>query len=124
MRLRYMIEFSMIGVDPDQLVLPYPVGVWIQGPNPVIDFGLAFLPAYDYARERAVEVIEQVYGNDPDPPDDLLEQCRELLVPIIKVKSKIQGTDDYDSVEDCADALMHSIAAWRPPPEINDDESH
>lgn len=119
-----MIEFSMVGDDPDQAEFPYPIGVWIQGPDPGIDFGLAFLPSHAGARERAVEVIEQVCGNDPDPPDDLLEQCRELLVPIINVKSKIRETEDFDSVEDCADAMMQSVAAWRPPLEITDDESH
>lgn len=123
MRLRFMVEFSMIRDDPDELVLPYPVGVWIQGPDPGVDFGLAFLPAHDGARVRAVELIEQVCGNDPDPPDDLLEQCRELLVPVIKVKSKILETDEYDSIEHCADAMMRSITAWKPPTKSSNEDT-
>lgn len=113
---------NVFGRRPREPGFPFPVGVWVQGPEPH-DLGCAFLTQHVRAQSRAEMVVARVLqNNDQNPPEDFLEQCRDILVPMVQVKSKIQTTEDFGSMEECVDVMMQQIAVWESPPAVYDDD--
>jgi len=104
MKLRYMIEYTL---ENGQYK---PIGVWIQGPGPGLDVVIEFLPGNQAAAEDADWVLNRLVEQGATSlPEDFLEYHLETMSPYIGTRGPIQTTEDYDTAEEAAAAVLERI---------------
>ncbi len=108
MRLRYMLEYTLL--DRDANPRYEPIGVWVQGPGPGLDIIMEFLPGNDEAQEEADWVINRLVENDVKSlMDGFLEYHRATMSPYRGMRGEIVETEDYQKAEECAKAVCRLI---------------
>ena len=115
MKLRYMIECELRDC-PDS---PYfhPVGVWVQGPGPGLDFIIRWLPGYEKKptamdSEEEIKRVMKEYGKT-DLPKGFLEYWQSTISPYRGDRLQIIRTTRFKSKEECAEAILKDISKCR-----------
>ena len=109
-KLRYMVEYAL----RDRIRAPRyePIGVWVQGPGPGLDLVIGFLPGNAEAAEDAEWVINRLVENEVRSlADDFLEYHQATLSPYRGMRGAVVETDEYASVEACAQSVLENMAA-------------
>jgi hypothetical protein len=109
MGLRYFID-SVIR-DRDSNPRYEPVGVWVQGPGPGLDIIMEYIESDDpvvlEAQEEADWVINRLVENGVrELPEGFLEYHRQTLSPYRGSRGPVTQTDDFDSAQACAAAVL------------------
>ncbi|MCY4091429.1 MAG: hypothetical protein OXF62_11475 [Caldilineaceae bacterium] len=112
MRLRYMVESKLRAVE--QPFLYDPIGVWVVGPGEGLDLLIRYLPGYEEEQAAADLIPERMRAAGMLAiPSGFLEYHEAQFSPYRGVRGPIITTDDWDSPEECARAVLNQIKALR-----------
>ena len=109
-QLRYMVDYVLQGrIGTDSRFVP--IGVWVQGPGPGHDFTIRFLPGHDEAQKDAGGIRDRLieYGYR-GLPDDFLDFYQQTA-PYFRMRGAIVETDEFPSLEACANFVLHQITS-------------
>ena len=111
MKLRYMID--QVAINPGEFPVKYePVGVWVMGYGPGIDFD-GFFRDTPNAKEREEDflwVINRLVEEDiRSLPLDFLEYHLQSRSAYEGVFSEIVETEDFGSLAECGRTILKSL---------------
>ncbi len=111
MKLRYMIECELRDLEDS----PYyhPIGVWVQGPGPGLDFIIRWLPGFE--KKEGLDTEEEIKARfkDTDKKDlskGFLEYWQSTMSPYRGDRLTIMRSDRFKSKEECAESILKRIA--------------
>ncbi|MDE0180269.1 MAG: hypothetical protein OXL39_02920 [Caldilineaceae bacterium] len=110
--LRYMVDYVMKdppGGDSSWI----PIGVWVQGPGPGLDFTIRFVPGHDEAQQDADSIRDRLieYGMRGLRHDFL--DFYQQTAPYFRMRGAIIETDEFPSLEACANFVLNQITSGR-----------
>lgn len=108
MKIRYFIECKTGKLDGQHHF--YPIGVWVKGPGPGFDIKFAFLKGHDDQQIRAeMTVIRAMAAGQTEFAEGYMEYHQQGLNGYNGDRGPIIETDVYDSLDECADAVLGLI---------------
>ena len=108
MKIRYFIECKTGKLDGDYHF--YPIGVWVKGSGPGFDIKFAFLKGHDEQQMRAeMTVIRAMSKGMAEFADGFMKYHQQGLNGYNGDRGPIIETDVYDSLDECAEAVLGLI---------------